>query len=119
MKRINVQRNKQRLIRQKRNLNKLIKIDNSLPRLLVTKTNAHIFAQLIDMEKGVTIASSSSVELKLKNGNKESAKKVGADIAAKAIKKGVSKVSFDRGGSKYHGRIMVLADAAREAGLKF
>lgn len=119
MKRINLHRNKRRLIRQKRNLNRLIKIDNSLPRLLVTKTNAHIFAQLIDMEKGITIASSSSVQLKLKNGNKENASLVGKDLAEKAKKLGVKAVSFDRGGSKYHGRIVALADAARAAGLEF
>ncbi len=119
MKRVNVHRNKQRLIRQKRNLNRLIKIDSSLPRLLITKTNAHIFAQLIDLNKQVTIASSSSVSLKLANGNKENAAKVGTDIAKKAIKLGVKKISFDRGGSKYHGRVATLADAAREAGLEF
>lgn len=119
MKRTNVHRNKQRLIRQKRNLNKLIEIDNGLPRLLITKTNAHIFAQLIDMEKGCTIASSSSVSLKLANGNKENASKVGEDVAKKAIKLGYKKVSFDRGGSKYHGRVQALADAARSAGLEF
>lgn len=119
MKRININRNKQRLIRQKRNLNKLVKMDNSLPRLIVTKTNAHIFVQLIDMSKNQTIVASSSVSLKLPNGNKENAAKVGQDIAKKALKQGIEKVSFDRGGSKYHGRIQVLADAAREAGLKF
>ncbi|MGL4950694.1 MAG: 50S ribosomal protein L18 [Mycoplasma sp.] len=119
MKRINLDRNKQRLIRQKRKLVQLNKIDNSLPRLLVTKTNAHIIAQLINIDKGVTIVSSSSLQLKLKNGNKENAAKVGTDIATKALKAGVTAVSFDCGGSKYHGRVATLADAARAAGLKF
>ncbi|MGL4947933.1 MAG: 50S ribosomal protein L18 [Mycoplasma sp.] len=119
MKRINFDRNKQRLIRQKRKLVQLNRIDNSLPRLLVTKTNAHIVAQLIDIEKSVTIVSSSSLQLKLTNGNKENAIKVGTDIATKALKAGVTAVSFDCGGSKYHGRVAALADAARAAGLKF
>ncbi len=119
MKQTNIDRNKQRLLRQKRTLNRIKKIDNPKLRLLVTKTNAHIFVQLIDTEKGITIASSSSVSLKLKNGNKENCKKVGADIAKKALKAKVTEVTFDRGGSLYHGRVAILADAARENGLKF
>lgn len=119
MKRININRNNQRLIRQKRTLNKIKLIDNTKPRLLITKTNAHIFAQLIDVNVSKTIASSSSFALKLKNGNKENAAKVGNDIAQKIIKLGIKEITFDRGGSKYHGRIIALADAARAVGLKF
>ncbi len=119
MKRINVDRNAKRVIRHKRTSNKIKVIDNSRPRLVVNKTNSHIAVQLIDVDTQKTIAASSSVALKLKNGNKENAKKVGKDIATKAIGLGVKEVTFDRGGSKYHGRISALANAAREAGLKF
>lgn len=119
MKRINFDRNKQRLLRQKRNLNKLKKIDNNKPRLLITKSNGHIYAQLIDMDKSRTLAASSSLSLKLANGNVANATKVGTDIAKKAIKLGIKEISFDRGGSKYHGKILALANAARKEGLSF
>lgn len=119
MKKINVNRNQKKSIRQERNFRKLKSISSNRPRLLVNKTNAHIFVQLIDIKNAKTLASSSSVQLKLPNGNKENAKKVGEDIAKKIIKLGITEVSFDRGGSKYHGRVLELANAAREAGLKF
>ena len=90
------------------------------PRLNVFRSNSHIFAQLIDDVKGVTLASSSSVELKLKNGgNVEGARLVGKDIAEKAKKLKIKNVVFDRGGYLYHGRVEALADAARENGLEF
>ena len=92
----------------------------SVPRLNVFRSNAQIFAQIIDDEKGVTLASSSSLELKLKNGgNTEGATAVGKDIAEKALKAGIKSVVFDRGGYQYHGRVQALAEAAREAGLEF
>ena len=90
------------------------------PRLNVFRSNSHIFAQVIDDENGNTLVSSSSVELKIKNGgNVEGAKTVGADIAKKAVKAGIKKVVFDRGGYQYHGRVEALANAARENGLEF
>jgi large subunit ribosomal protein L18 len=90
------------------------------PRLNVFRSNSHIFAQVIDDENGNTLVSSSSVELKLKNGgNVEGAKTVGADVAKKAVKAGIKKVVFDRGGYQYHGRVEALANAARENGLEF
>jgi|SRR5574344_1000771 large subunit ribosomal protein L18 len=90
------------------------------PRLNVFRSNSHIFAQVINDENGTTLVSSSSVELKLKNGgNVEGAKLVGADIAKKALKAGIKKVVFDRGGYQYHGRVSALADGARENGLEF
>ena len=90
------------------------------PRLNVFRSNSHIFAQVINDENGTTLVSSSSVELKLKNGgNVEGAKLVGADIAKKAKEANISKVVFDRGGYQYHGRVEALADAARENGLEF
>lgn len=110
------------VLRQKRHTRVRNKVAGTVecPRLNVFRSNAQIFAQLIDDENGTTLASSSSVELKIKNGgNVEAAKAVGADIAKKAKAKNISKVVFDRGGYQYHGRIEALADAAREAGLEF
>ena len=90
------------------------------PRLNVFRSNTQIFAQIIDDVKGVTLASSSSVELKIKNGgNVEGAKLVGKDIAEKAKKLKIKNVVFDRGGYLYHGRVKALAEAARENGLEF
>lgn len=94
------------------------------PRLAVYRSTKHIYAQLIDDVKGVTIASASTVDKDLKaklnhGGNIESAKVVGEAIAKKALKAGVKDCVFDRGGFLYHGRVAALADAAREAGLNF
>ena len=90
------------------------------PRLNVFRSNANIHAQIIDDEKGVTLVSCSSVELKLENGgNVEAAKTVGKTIAERALEKKIENVCFDRGGYIYHGRVKALAEAAREAGLNF
>ena len=90
------------------------------PRLCVFRSNKHIEAQIIDDTKGVTLVSCSSVQLKLANGsNCEAAAKVGAELAKRALAKGIEFVAFDRGGYLYHGRVAALADAAREGGLKF
>ncbi len=90
------------------------------PRLNVFRSNNGIFVQVIDDVKQVTLASSSSVALKIKNGsNIEAAKLVGKDIAEKCNKLKIKKVVFDRGGYQYHGRVEALADAARENGLEF
>ena len=90
------------------------------PRLNVFRSLNHIYAQLIDDQQGVTLASASSMSLKLKTGgNVETAKLVGKAVAEAGIAKGVKKVVFDRGGFLYHGRIKALADAAREGGLDF
>ena len=91
-------------------------------RLTVFRSNNHIYAQLIDDNKGVTIASSSSLEKSLKDkklSKKEIAQLVGKNIAKKIISKGVDKVAFDRGKYKYHGLIKILAEAARVEGLNF
>ena len=92
---------------------------STTPRLNVFRSNTNIYAQIIDDEKGVTLASASSLDMKLKGNNIETAKKVGAEIAARAKKANITEVVFDRGGYLYHGRVKALADAAREAGLKF
>ena len=94
------------------------------PRLLVRRTLHHIYATLVDDAKGHTLASASTREKSLGDGlasktNIGAAQKIGQAIAAKAKEAGVTKVVFDRGGLKYHGRIKALADAAREAGLEF
>ena len=93
-------------------------------RLSVFRSSKHIYAQVIDDEKGVTVAAASSIEKdmrgSLKTGaNISAAKEVGKLIAKRASEKGVKTVVFDRGGYLYHGRIKALADAAREGGLKF
>ena len=90
------------------------------PRLNVFRSNAHIHAQIIDDVNGVTLASASSVALKLtKGGNIEAAKEVGKAIAEACKAKNIEQVVFDRGGYIYHGRVQALADAARANGLKF
>jgi len=90
------------------------------PRLNVYRSLNHIYAQVIDDSKGVTVVSASSKAAKLKTGgNIAAAKEVGKLVAERAKEKGIKKVVFDRGGYLYHGRIKALADAAREAGLEF
>jgi large subunit ribosomal protein L18 len=90
------------------------------PRLCLYRSNKNIEAQIIDDVNGVTLVATSSMALKLENGsNIEAASKVGADIAKKALEKGLKKVVFDRSGYIYHGRVKALAEAAREAGLEF
>ena len=91
------------------------------PRLAVYRSNANIYAQIIDDVKGVTLCSASTVEKDFEGigSNKEAAKKVGKKIAEKALAGGITEVVFDRGGYIYHGRIQELADGAREGGLKF
>ncbi len=94
------------------------------PRLAVYRSNKHIYAQLIDDVKGVTLLSASSVEGELKEklahgGNIEASKELGKAIAEKAKEKGIKQIVFDRGGKIYHGRIAAIAEAARENGLEF
>ena len=91
------------------------------PRLNVFRSLKNIYAQIIDDEKGVTLVSASSKEKGFSQygGNVEAAKAIGAAVAKKAIEKGITEVVFDRGGYIYHGRVAALAEAAREAGLKF
>ena len=92
---------------------------SELPRLSVFRSNKHISCQIIDDSKGVTLAAASSEAMKIKGGNVEAAKKVGAELAKNALAKGISKVVFDRSGYIYHGRVLALAEGAREGGLKF
>ena len=94
------------------------------PRLSVYRSIGHIYVQVIDDQSGKTLASASSIDGETKKnlkggGNVAAAKVIGKTIAERAKSAGVSKVVFDRGGYKYHGRVKALADAAREAGLQF
>mgnify|MGYP001280897049 CR=1 FL=1 len=111
-----VSRNEARQARHER-IRKNISGTNEVPR-----SAKHITAQIIDDEAGNTLVSASSMDkdLKIENGgNVEAAKKVGEAIAKKAVKAGITKVVFDRGGYLYHGRVQAFADAARENGLEF
>jgi large subunit ribosomal protein L18 len=97
-------------------------LSNGRARLSVFRSAKNIYAQVIDDESGVTVASASTLEgVKdgLKGSDKDAAQRVGKLVAERALEKGVKDVVFDRGGYIYHGRIKALADAAREAGLNF
>ena len=92
------------------------------PRLAVHRSNRHITAQVIDDTAGRTLVSASSLEAEVRSGNTggvEAAQKIGTLIGERAKAAGVDAVVFDRGGYRYHGRVAAVADAAREAGLKF
>ena len=91
------------------------------PRLNVFRSNANIYAQIIDDVNGVTLVSANTLEKDFEGatGNVEAAKKVGATLAERAKAKGIEQVVFDRGGYIFHGRVAAVAEGAREAGLKF
>jgi large subunit ribosomal protein L18 len=110
------------VVRQRRHarVRKTVSGTPECPRLNVFRSNAHIHVQVIDDVNGVTLASASSVALKLANGgNIEAAKEVGKAIAEACKAKNIESVVFDRGGYIYHGRVKALAEAARANGLKF
>lgn len=116
-------RNDMRLIRHSR-LRRSISGTAERPRLSVFRSLGNIFAQVIDDEKGHTLLSASTQEKELKGslsgtGNVDAAKAVGKLLAERAKAQGITKVVFDRGGHKFHGRVAALAEAAREAGLEF
>ena len=107
--------------RTRRTRYKLKKV-SSRSRLSVFRSNNHLYAQVIDDSKGITIASASSLEkdiLKNENSRKELAAIIGTEIAKRSISKGVIDVAFDKGKYKYHGLIKILADSARTEGLNF
>jgi large subunit ribosomal protein L18 len=110
-------------MRRRQRIRKKISGNTIRPRLVVFRSNAHIYAQLIDDNKGQTLAASSSLALS-KNADhagftRETAKQVGKDLAGKAKEKQIDQVVFDRNGYNYHGKIKALADGAREGGLQF
>ena len=114
-------------MRQRRHLRLRQKVKGTAqrPRLCVNRTLRHIHAQLIDDEKGVTLAAASTVQNNVaaqvngSTGNREAAKAVGQIIAQRAKEKGIEAVVFDRNGYKYHGAVRELAEAARASGLQF
>ena len=115
---------KNKRLRRKIRIRKKIRGTPERPRLTVYRSLKYIYAQIIDDEAGHTLVAASSLEKELKEKLKstkdiEAAKAVGELIAKRALEKGIEKVVFDRNGYKYHGRVKALADAAREAGLKF
>jgi large subunit ribosomal protein L18 len=90
------------------------------PRLNVYRSLNHVYAQVVDDQKGETLVAASTLEAKSKTGgNVAAAREIGKAIAEKAVAKGIKQVVFDRGGYLYHGRVKALADAARAAGLEF
>ncbi len=109
--------------RQRRTRYALRKAGGSRPRLSVFRSGKHIYAQIIDDRKGMTLAAASSLDQALKGlktgADKDAATKVGKLIAERAVAAGVKDVVFDRGGYAYHGRVAALATAAREGGLSF
>ena len=112
--------------RKRRARYKLRKVSGGQPRLSVFRSSKHIYAQVIDDVKGVTIAAASTMDeetkkalAKGKGSDKDAAAVVGKLVAQRAKKAGVTAVVFDRGGYIYHGRVKALGDAAREGGLKF
>jgi large subunit ribosomal protein L18 len=118
MKHININRKLKQKIRHKRITNKLKHVGSVKPRLVVSKSNIHLVAQIIDDNTSKTLVSYSSIMHK-KPVNLEVAKIIGETIAKKAIEKNIKEVVFDRGGNKYHGLIKALADEARKNGLIF
>ena len=110
--------------RRARNRAKLRKVANGQPRLTVHRSSKHIYAQIIDDQAGNTMAAASTLDADLKKASKTTADLaaaavVGKLVAERAKSKGIDAVVFDRGGYIFHGRVKALADAAREAGLKF
>ncbi|WP_222984886.1 50S ribosomal protein L18 [Flagellimonas meishanensis] len=111
----------ERKLRIRRRIRKVSFGTENRPRLSVFRSNKEIYAQLIDDNKGITLASASSrdKDVDSKGAKIEVASNVGKAIAGKALKLGIETVAFDRGGNLYHGRVKSLAEGAREAGLKF
>ena len=111
----------ERRVRIKHRIRKVVFGTAEQPRLSVFRSNKEIYAQLVDDNSGTTLVAVSSRDKEIESTGTKSdvAKAVGKSIAEKAMKAGVSNVAFDRNGFLYHGRVKALADAAREAGLKF
>ncbi|MBU6447908.1 50S ribosomal protein L18 [Patescibacteria group bacterium] len=111
-------KNAKRIRRHKR-VRAKVKGSESRPRLAVFRASQHIYAQVIDDASGKVLAAASSLDIKSKANKSDKASEVGALIAKKSLEKNIKEVVFDRGGYQYHGRVKALAEAARQAGLKF
>jgi large subunit ribosomal protein L18 len=109
---------RKRWIRHRR-VRKNIRGISTRPRLAVFRSSNHIYAQVIDDDRGHTLAAAASLDMKRNETKIDVAKAVGEKIAKTALSTGITKVVFDRGGYKYHGRVKALADAARSEGLSF
>lgn len=115
---------KEARLRRKQRIRKKVFGTTARPRLCVFRSTRHIYAQIIDDSKGLTIVAASSMEKEVRDGSKPGGKKavaeqIGKLIAGRAKDKGVSQVVFDRGGFMYHGRVKALSEGAREGGLTF
>jgi large subunit ribosomal protein L18 len=113
----------ERRVRIKHRIKKKIKGTTQKPRMSVFRSNKHIYVQCIDDLSGKTLAAASSIEKEIaeeaKNNKKEQARLVGKKFAQVCLSKGIEEIVFDRNGYLYHGRVKLLADSAREGGLKF
>lgn len=118
---MNIPDKKTQRIKRHRKIRAKVHGTKDVPRFCVFRSNQHIYAQIIDDEKGMTLVSASDLQEggKKKNVKADLARQVGELIAKKAQEKKITKVVFDRGGFKYHGRIKTLAEEARKNGLKF
>ena len=112
---------KDKIIRRHKKIRQHLHGTQDRPRLVVFRSNAHIYAQLINDDKAKVLMSASDKDVKLKKGEKkvDVAKEVGKFIAKKALENKIEKAIFDRGGILFHGRVKALAEGAREGGLKF
>ena len=121
---MNIQKKKwKRLTRRRHHIRKKVRGTAERPRLAVFRSLKHIYAQVIDDDRGHTLVSLGTTGKGLdgveRGGNVQAAEAIGEALAKKAQERGITKVVFDRGGRKYHGRVKALADAARKAGLEF
>ena len=119
-----IQKKRLRLQRRHKRLRRRLSGDEARPRLLLSRSLAHTYAQIIDDATGRTLLAANTRQADVRGGlsktnNREAAAAIGKAIAEKALAQGISQVCFDRGGRKYHGRVKAAAEAAREAGLKF
>jgi large subunit ribosomal protein L18 len=113
-----------RRVRRQRRVRKKLVGTSERPRLCIFRSSKHIYAQVVNDQNGTTLASASTLDPEVKGqaaygGNKAAATLVGKAVAERAKQAGIDKICFDRRSYKYHGRVQALADAAREAGLKF
>jgi len=116
-----MQKKQEKLYRRHKRVRAKVRGIKECPRLSVSRSNQHVFVQLINDDKKETLVSFDDIKIKNKKGltKVQLAKEVGRTIAKKALEKKIKKVVFDRGGYKYHGRVKAVAEGAREEGLKF
>lgn len=107
------------MTRVREKIKKINKKNQNLPRLMVYRSNEHIYGQIIDDKNGKVLAAASSLKLKSDSNNIDKAFQVGKELASAAKKAKIKNIVFDRSGYKYHGRVKSLAEGARKAGLNF